>query len=109
LTRRRLAGGQRITHPGDEARFLSQCTSAFVGYNARSVALQTVKDYYLITPGHCGGDASRPWSQSGDNPALGAFPIGTNDRNTYVGTTAADSQRIPIHRQDSRARRDEHG
>lgn len=56
----------------------------------------TARDYFLITAGHCGGDATRPWSQTGDNPFNGAVPIGAPDRNTYTGTTAADAQRIPI-------------
>ena len=96
-----LAGGQRITRPAQQVGYITACTSAFAGYNSRQVATQTVREYFLITAGHCGGDATRPCSQSGDNPAQGAYPIGASDRNTYEGTTAADSQRIPIRAVDA--------
>lgn len=96
-----LAGGQRITRLGDRAGTLGLCTSAFVGYNSRQVALTTVRDYYLITAGHCGGDSAHPWSQSSDNPAAGSYPVGVPDRNTFSGTTAADAQRVPIRAADA--------
>lgn len=96
-----LAGGQRITRLGDRAGTLELCTSAFVGYNSRQVALTTVRDYYLITAGHCGGDSTHPWSQSSDNPAAGSYPVGVPDRNTFAGETAADAQRVPIRAADA--------
>lgn len=98
-----LAGGQRITRLAEEVGFLTLCTSAFVGFNNLSGAgvLGDIRRYYLITAGHCGGDDTHPWSQSGDDPALGAYPIGSPDRNSYSGTTPADAQRIPIRPSDA--------
>lgn len=96
-----LAGGQRITRPGEQADRITICTSAFVGYNTVTAPLTTFRNYFLITAGHCGGDDTRPWAQSGENVALGPYPIGTADRNTFAGETAADSQRIAIRPADA--------
>jgi hypothetical protein len=84
-----LKGGQeinRITTDGN----LVQCTSAFVTYyNRRTDAGIYIKDYYLVSAGHCSDSSTNYFTQG-----LG-YAIGYPDRNLYANN-GTDGLRIAI-------------
>jgi hypothetical protein len=93
-------GGQFIVRSASSTA-VSMCTTGFITDIVNRVDPSVfLRDYYVVTAGHCGnGTSSNAWIQRAKagmtNPPVGTV-LGTADRNAWVDYTTADAERIPI-------------